>query len=383
MAHVQLKQRLATLRPWQLVLVFCLVYLSVILLSNGVDSKIFVTIGSCYSQCASIDLEKGCPRDTSEGYDGQFTYYIARNPGEAAPCIDVPAYRYQRILLPILGRLLAFGQDDLLPLAFVLINLVALVISTALLERLLEAQNVSRWFALSYGLFFGVVVSVRLSVSEPLAYGLVVVAIWFAQPERENPWLVSLALLAAAFAKETTGMFVAGFLLYYALEKRWLDAIRLTLTVGVPFGLWQLYLYDWLGEFGIGSGGAGATSFEVIPYNGIWRLAYDEESKFLLFIVLGVFLFMPSVLLPSVWGLWATIKEFRQKRYDLYTCLFFATLLIMPFAPFSTYREIWGIFRFIVGMVMMHVLFCAVHYRGRPLTYSTLWLVLLLFLVAG
>lgn len=368
--------------PWQVVLLLCLVYLSVIFIGNNADAQAFVTIGTCYSRCTAFDPTQQCPNDTTEGYDGQFSYYIARNPSEAAPCIDVPAYRYQRILLPLLGRMLAFGQDELIPLAFVLINLLALVGSTALFEQVLEAQGVSRWYALVYGLFFGLVISVRLSVAEPLAYGLVVLAIWLSQFRSDKPILAAFALLAAAFAKETTGAFVAGFILYYGLEKRWRDALIMALIVGLPFGLWQLYLYDWLGEFGLGSGGAGATGFEIVPYNGLWRLAYDEESKFAVFILLGV-LFIPSIVVPSLWGLWTSIKELSGGQYHLYTCLYFANLLIIPFIPFSTYREFLGIYRFIIGMVLMHVLYAALRHKGRPLSYSTLWIVLLLFLVAG
>ncbi len=42
--------------------------------------------------------------DDEEGYDGQFVYYVALNPDPTSvgPRLDVPAYRYQRILYPIL-----------------------------------------------------------------------------------------------------------------------------------------------------------------------------------------------------------------------------------------------------------------------------------------
>ena len=46
------------------------------------------------------------------GYDGQFNYAIAADPLHASPALDVPAYRYQRILYPLLVRALALGQED-------------------------------------------------------------------------------------------------------------------------------------------------------------------------------------------------------------------------------------------------------------------------------
>lgn len=384
-----MKPLLTLIRPWQVVLVGMMIILIATLIANDGETDAYVDIGTCYEQCnpdaecrsllededADEDAVEELDED-AEGYDGQFTYFIARDLDSAAPCIDVPAYRYQRILLPILGAMFSFGNDDLIPIIFVLVNLTALVASTALLEDLLVAMGRSRWFAVVYGGFFGVVVGVRLGTTEPLAYGLVAGAIWLLI-QREQPLLAAALLALAAFTKETTGLFVAGFMLYYALERRWRDATLTGLIVGVPFLLWQIYLHNWLGEFGIGSGGAGGTSFEFIPYNGIWRIWVD--GSFAAFVVLGL-LFIPSAVIPSAWGLWVTTKEFLSGQYHLYTCLFFAMVIIMPFVPFSTYREFLGIFRFIVGMVMMHVLYAALRYPGRPLTYSTLWLILLLFI---
>lgn len=376
------------LRPWHVVLVGMLALLAATFVANDGDTDAYVDIGSCYAQCdpdaecralleddtADEDARDALDED-AEGYDGQFAYFIARDLDSAAPCIDVPAYRYQRILLPLLGAMFSFGNDGLIPVIFVVVNLAALVVSTALLEDLLMALGRSRWFALVYGGFFGVVVAVRLGTTEALAYGLVAGAIWVLM-QRERPLLAAGLLALAAFSKETTGLFVAGFMLYYALERRWRDVLLTGVIVGVPFLLWQLYLYDWLGEFGIGSGGAGGTSFEIVPYNGVWRIGLDGSLA--AFLVLGA-LFIPSAVIPSVWGVWVTVKEFRRGERHLYTCLFFAMVVIMPFVPFSTYREFLGIFRFIVGMVMMHVLYAGLRYPGRPLTYSTLWLVLLLF----
>ena len=112
------------LRPWQVVLVFCLVYLGAILAANGFDMKAFVPLGSCYSSC-DFDAEQGCPEGTEQGYDGQFAYYIARDPGSSAGCMDVAAYRTQRILLPMIGYALSFGVNDLIPVVVLRVNLLA------------------------------------------------------------------------------------------------------------------------------------------------------------------------------------------------------------------------------------------------------------------
>ena len=64
----------------------------------------------------------GLPAE-SEGYDGQFAYYIARDPGGSPPCLVRPP-RMQRILLPVLARPQS-GADRADPWALVLVNLIA------------------------------------------------------------------------------------------------------------------------------------------------------------------------------------------------------------------------------------------------------------------
>lgn len=374
-------------KPWLVVLLVVLIYVSVIGLVNG-DAQAFVTLGSCFTVCNSNDGENcPVPDDASaaeqleiEGYDGQFNYFIARDPANAAPCIDVPAYRYQRILLPISGWVISVGGiEDIIPFAFLFINILALVASTRLLEDLLVLENKSRWFALSYGLFFGLVVSVRLSTAEPLAYGLVVAAIWAYR--KNHLWLMTLALALAGFTKETTGIMTAGFLLWFVLQKRWSDAVRLVLVEGVPFLIWQGVLLGWLGEPGLGSGGAKATGFEIIPFGGVFRIL--TEGSLPAFLIIGGLLLFPPVILPTLWGLRASWFDFRRQNVTLYTCLLLAAVAIMPFVPFSTYREYLGIYRFIPGLVLMVVLYSAERDLRRPLLYSTLYIVLLLFLSAG
>ena len=374
-----------------IVLAFLLLYLSAIFVIHDNDRTVFVTPGSCFMHCTGNNGENcivppGASQLEIEGYDGQFNYYIARNPRHAAPCIDVPAYRYQRILLPILGYMLTGGSEKLISFAFVILNGCALIVSVRLLEDLLENAGQSRWFASGYGFFFGVVVAVRLSTAEPLAYGLAIAAIWvFQRNQNQRHRLTAFVLLAlAGFAKETTGLFAFGFLLWFAHQKHWRDAFTLILITGVPFLVWQIYLYHWLGAFGIVSGGAKATGFEMIPFNGvleIWR-----DAGFTEFLVRGLIFMMPVIILPTLYGLIVSWRDFaaqNSRRITLYTCLFFTQVIIMPFLPFSTYREYLGILRAAPGLVLMVILYSAERDIKRPLRYSLFYVTLLAFVLIG
>ncbi len=362
--------RSVNLRPWLVVTVMCLFYIAFVLLRNDVNSLALVTIGTRFSENIA---------DGTEGYDGQFVYYIARNPDTAAQYLDVPAYRFQRILLPILGRILSFGQEPLIPWTLLLINLVALGVGTWLLEQLLIEQKVNRWYALTYGLTAGIFASVRLSLSEPLAYALVLGAIMLADRER---WGWSAMIFAlAALAKETTLFFVAGYGIYLLVGRRLRStAIMFGVIAVLPFVIWQFIVKTTLGSFGVGSGGAQATSFEIIPFAGIARIVTDTPpgSRAGLVVIFSVIL-IPFVLIPTLWGLWRSWVDGRKQILTAYSWLVLTNAAIMAFVPFSTYREPLGILRFIVGLQIAVILYTAEHHRHRALRNSTIWIVTVLF----
>ena len=165
------------------------------------------------------------------GYDGQFAYQIARDPLGASRFLDVPAYRYQRILYPLVAWALALGQGALVPWALIAVNWLALVAGTWLTEEIVTGRGVSRWYALSYGLFAGLMMAVRLDLTEPLAYALAQAAVLSYERGKLRGAAALLAL--AALAKETTLLVSAGFFLSFALSRRWRDLIEWGLIVGV------------------------------------------------------------------------------------------------------------------------------------------------------
>ncbi len=360
------------LRPYIIVTVLCLIYCTAVIFIRGEGNPlILMTIGTNFNPTLSKIAY------SEEGYDGQFTYYIADNPDTAEQYIDVPAYRFQRILLPISGRILGLGQSGLIPLSLLLVNLLALAGGTYILEQLLVSHNVSRWFAIGYGLSIGVFGSARLMTTETLAYGLVLLAIWLYQRDK---WVGSAIIFAlSAFAKEVTLIFVAGYVLYLFTQKEWRKGTIFALISGIPFALWQVVLFNTFGSFGIGSGGDMATGFEIIPFMGFFRILIDGNITIFAFLapIIGLF-----VLLPTFWGLWQCWQDYRKKRWSLLTWLLFVNSAIMLFVPFSTYREHLGILRFIVGLQISVILYSAKNRKRRAMMYSTFWFFTTLFLIS-
>lgn len=397
------RNRYSLLRPWFLALAACLIYSLFIVARQDGDPLALVTIGTQFSE--GLDPRQG----GTEGYDGQFVYYIARDPSTAERYLDAPAYRFQRILLPILGRWLALGQTALIPWTLLVVNLAALAAGTALLEYLLRQHGMSRWYALGYGFALGTFGAARLSLPEPLAYALALGAVVLAQKDR---WLHAAAVLAlAALSKETALIFTAGLAPYLLSIRRWRTFVIFLSTATLPFIIWQMALRWRLGEFGVGSGGAGATSFEIIPFGGFLKILTGAESLITfefqripygdlltiptqtvfspgIVIVFGVFLLLltPFVLFPTAWALhqcWQARRVMlRSDPANLATFLLFANAAIMLFVPFSTYREPLGILRFVVGLQIAVMLYAAQQHSRRALLNSTIWGYTIILLIA-
>jgi hypothetical protein len=354
------------LGPWLVVLVLALAYVGLTLARYGGDPMMFVLAGTRYSQ----GEESG-----TLGYDGQFAYYIAHDPAGGCPQCDVPPYRYQRILYPVLAWALALGQPRAIPWTLIAINVVALAGGTYFTERLLEAHRVSRWYALAYGLYGGLVAGLRLDLAEPLAYGLVQAGLW--AWTRERRWAAGGLLALAALTKETALVAAGGLLVYLALERRWRDVAKHAALVGVPFAAWQGVLWAWLGAPGLGTGGAMATPFEAIPFMGLLRVTQDSWQVFwILLAVEG-----PLFVLPAIWALVVAVRDLWRGRRHAWVAVLLLQAAVLLFLPNSTWREPLAMARLAVGLVAATLLYGALRRSRRVLTFSFFWLAALALLL--
>jgi hypothetical protein len=313
----------------------------------------------------------------TEGYDGQFVYFISRDPvpERVAPHLDVPAYRYQRILLPVLARGLSFGNETVLPWVLALLGIVSLTAGAWAVEQILVGWRVKRWYALVYGLWTGFLLAVILDLPEPLAYGLVAGGLLALERDRQVLGWCLLGL--SVFAKEVAMLFVVAGVLAYFFQRRWREMIALGMIGIVPFLVFQAWLWMVFGQPGIGSGGAMSTPFELIPFMGILRIG--GESMTYLFAMLLVF--GPAVILPSIWGVITSLKYWLDDERNVIVLGLFINAAIIAFLPFSTFRETGGILRFACGLVLAVLLFSARYRQRRALNYSILWIVLNVFLL--
>lgn len=308
----------------------------------------------------------------SEGYDGQFGYYIAQdpNPQRVSSHIDVPAYRYQRILLPMLARVFSLGSEQALPWIFPSISLIAHIWAVWQLSSLFKKWGVSSWYALPYGLWVGNLLALRLDLPEPLAFSLVLTAFTLAQKKRSG--LAAIFYSLGIFAKETTIFFVLAQGLIYLFQRRWKDFAVLALVSGVPFLCFRFWMLRSFGSYGFGLGGAGATGLEWIPFNGLLGVgAYDR-----VYLLAIAAVYIPAILLPALWGMASGFKRWLSNPDEFTPAALVLNAAIYPFLPLSLYIEPLGTLRLATGLQLAILMYAARFRIHRVLNYSLFWIFL-------
>jgi hypothetical protein len=355
------------INPTTVTLLVITILVTIIIASSGGDPIVLAHIGTRYSQG---DF------NGTEGYDGQFVYYIARNPkpAEVAPYLDVPAYRYQRILLPLLARLFSLGNEKTLAWVLVLIGIFSQTLGTWVVGRLFAGYGVNRWYALIYGLWVGFMLGIILDLPEPLAYALVAGGILAIT--KQYYVLGWLLLGLAVFAKEVVIIFVIAYLFTDLLQRHWLHVLGLSLIAVVPYALFQLWLWLVFGQPGIGSGGAMATSFEYIPFMGLFRIGKYS----ILYLVAMLVVFGPTIVWPSAWGVWKSFRLWLEGERNVVVLALLLNSLMIVFLPFSTFRETGGLLRLACGLVTAILIFAGYTRHNKVLNLSFFWMVLNVFL---
>jgi hypothetical protein len=139
------------------------------------------------------------------GYDGQFYYRLALDPfnwSKTAFGITMDqSYRYTRIGYPILAWLVSLGQHRLVPLALVVINLLAVAAMAYLGGMFAREGGRHALWGLAFAAYFGLVISVGRDTAEPLAEACMLGGLLAYR--RSRPVLATCLFTFGALTRET------------------------------------------------------------------------------------------------------------------------------------------------------------------------------------
>src|SRR5882762_8506241 len=105
--------------PLLLVAVVTTLFLFGSLQRSDFNASALVTAGDRFCNPALVPRNL-IVQNNSDGFDGQFYYRLALDPftskrTDFGITLDMPALRHQRILYPLLARILSLGYDSLIP----------------------------------------------------------------------------------------------------------------------------------------------------------------------------------------------------------------------------------------------------------------------------
>ncbi len=280
------------------------------------------------------------------GYDGQFVYFMARelSPQQVASHLDVPAYRYQRILLPLLAHLLAGNDPQRVLWAVWGVNLAGYLAGLLAWARWLQIWQASPWWALLYGLWPGLLLPLRLGMPEPLAYALALLGV--AAAKRRRLLLASLAFTAALFTKEITLPFVVATAIAFWLRGQRRESGLLLGSTLLPWLAWQGWLWGTFGRPGVGLGGYGVEPPPPIPFGGLAQVFLRLPAMWL-----GAYLlvFGPALLVPLVLAMKWAHRRLRPSPADhwggllAWHVVLAAALPMWSWDPFAAFRVLTGL----------------------------------------
>lgn len=287
----------------------------------------------------------------SMGYDGQFFYFIARDPfitGNMHQRLDVPAYRYQRIMYPLLARISALGNVEKLPKTLVSVNLAAILIGTLLVAGMLLKQQMSPWYALFYAALNGFVLALLRDLSGPVAMAFTVGAFYCYSNKR---YRTSAILLAAGILSREIVAAIAPVMfldsLFIKKEKR--PAIFHALSL-LPFTVWKTFISIKLDILPWESAGQGNFDKPLTTMISHYREIMTAPGKLPEEqIVLSLFI------LVSVISFGLAVREIIRSRNEISIC--FLGYSILPFImSYRVWIEPWSYCRVLLPAGVMLVL---------------------------
>jgi hypothetical protein len=292
-----------------------------LLATHGWDPRFFATSGPQW-QRHDPELRKQS--------DGMIFLDFAIDPAGAA--VRFPRFRTARILYPVTAHVLALGRAALVPWTLLVINIVAIVLGTEVVHRLLERRRLPSWPALAYGGWGGLGLALLHDTPEPLAYLCVILGI--AWQERGHSVLGGAAFLGALLARETTVLFIVPYLLLGGPECR---RTRWTIALAV-FAAWGGWL---LTVSAIAFGPRSPEPFLLLPLTG-YRLTRTLDIPATL-----AYLVAPALIAVGL-ALW----QLRRRPTD--AALWAVTLngLLVLWLPPRTAELLWHSGRIATGLVV-------------------------------
>lgn len=234
-------------------------YLTFIVVRLGMhtgDASVFVVAGDRFVDARQSPAGLAI-RSDSDGYDGEFYYRLALDPFTTRATnfgitLDNAPWRQQRIIYPLLARMLALGQAGGISAALIAVNLLALCGIGWLGGAFAQALNCHALSGLVLPLYPGFLFALARDTAEILEVSLALAGMWCVM--RQRAWRAALFFTLAVLTKETALLAVVGVFAAYVLRQRKTIAPQAFMIPAIVLAVWHRYLFNQWGQWPVASG---------------------------------------------------------------------------------------------------------------------------------
>ncbi len=191
---------------------------------------------------AFLRAEKLYIFENTQGYDGQVFHLIAHDPWMkrgSADGIAGATFRYQRIFVPALAWILAWGRDPYVHRAYIAVILAFVFGGVYWLARLARLRALHPAWGLAFLAVPATVTSLdRMTADVALAALCVAFALYL---ESDSFWRAVAILSCAALTRETAVPIAAGYCIFLLTRRQLLKALAAACSM-LPAAAWFLYV---------------------------------------------------------------------------------------------------------------------------------------------
>jgi hypothetical protein len=351
-----LNVRPAWLGPTVVVGVAYLAVLALYPLVAGYTSLLdFVHIGQYY--CCKVQTG-------TLGYDGQFYYYLAKDPFHGSVYLDNAPFRMERMLFSVAVWVLSLGgQASLVPFWLLTLNVIGTLAGTAGLAVLLDRRGLSPWWSLAFGLYLGQFASITHDVPDGLAAALIVFA--FLAADRGRWMETTLWLAVAALTRETVVVFTVGMAIDALFQREWKRVLLLFVST-LPLLAWLIALRLIFGASGLFFSSV-VSKAPKIPFAGLLGIA-GPSPRFAITLLV--------ITLPLLLALGWALRELWQGTWKTAPGLLFALGVNLGLAIFLnafTYQDLASSARIVIGIPLAWMLYAAFRQSRALLWLAMPW----------
>jgi hypothetical protein len=290
------------------------------------------------------------------GYDGQFYYYMAQNPGVILDCayrhahcpIDASPLREERILYPMTARLLSLGNAELLHFVLFALDFVSILITAVLVGQLCVAAGASRWLGVAVALFSGELEGLLRDLADPYAVMWTVLAVYLLRKNR--PLLCAAAVGAAVLTREQLVLVLPLLVVPWLARRQWGTSLLFIMVALGPFLVWQTVLRLLFGQWGL-TGSVTTTQAVHWPFSGLWEYRSGPE-----FAATIAFVAVPLVCTMAVALIWIRRHGLRLLLVDPVPLVVLLYAWLATLTAYIEWEGTWASARLVAPAVALGVL---------------------------